>query len=280
MRCSHFCCDTNFLRAGAGAEASRHIERQLLCPSIERLQRLSCAELGSADVLTGLLAKIGWTGLLLEPRDLAMVLLGLAHHSKPRNESLRFVSTEPANGWAAAHAAAFLQRLHGGSLHGLLVASGRSEPTPSPPMRTLMGQLNLTLRGAHAFDARNESALVTHLLAHRHARHSVSHSLAPATRYLPAGWEEWPPPPPFDVCLRASGRLDAAALVETDWRRSRLAAWCVQFAFYGEREASLLAAYAQGAGAHGVAHQAGNFTIMTSPRSEGAGEDEPRPEAE
>ena len=267
---------------GFGAGPNKAAERMFLCPNLLRIQKASCAELVSVEVLAEILAsvarspvccKLKWSGLILDPHDLAAVLLELAARRTDHGPSLRFITTDTGNGWVASLAAAYLQRLHGGVFNGLMLSASKSEWSQSGTTRMLTKMLNLTLRHTLAFDGRNDSSLMSFK---PQTRSSLSGSFyASATSYLPRGWEAWSLPPPFDVCLRVSGRLDTDAIIEQDWRRGGLAAWCGQYAFYGARTSALAVAYEEIAGTHSVAHKAGNFTIVTSSRTWAHGQPNP-----
>ena len=214
--------------AGFGAGPNKAAERQYLCPGLAAIQAASCEDLASVDALSAALRRIAvapvcctlkWTGLLQDPLELASALIGLATHAHPEAAGLRFVSSNSGNGWVPCIAAAYLQRVHGGSFNGLALSLSKSEWSNSPATRVIMRMLNLTWRHAGIFDARNESALMSYRPQTRSSLFGAFSS--PATAFLPSGWEAWPDAAPFDVCLRvhaSSGAVpDTDAAISQDW---------------------------------------------------------------
>ena len=156
-----------------------------------------------------------WTGLLQDPLELASALVGLATHARPE-AALRFVSSNSGNAWVPCIAAAYLQRVHGGSFNGLALSLSKSEWSNSPATRVLMKMLNLTWRHAGVFNARNESALMSY---RPQTRSSLSGPFfSPATAFLPPDWEAWAETPPFDACLHVhSSGSDMETVISQDW---------------------------------------------------------------
>ena len=229
---------------------------------------------------------------------MALLLLKLGKMIAPRSKPFRFVASHSANAWLALLIAVYLQRVHGGELHGLLTADGKSEWMHAGDVRTLMRQVGLSYRMTARFDALAELALLSVNPAPN--RLIMPAAFTPARAILPRRWEG--APPPFAACVRIGTPLDVNALL-ADF--GRLGEHCETFAYWsgppggGERltaseaegdEASsadvqtsraassagsassgspangafFLSAFEKAAG-HGVrasAHRAGNWTVL------------------
>jgi hypothetical protein len=125
-------------KTGFGSAGSNKFSHgTVLCPALVSIQNASCSDLGSATALSALLervaaeplcCKVGWAGMQQGARELALLLVRLGHMvDVPTREPLRLTATHSGNAWLALVVAAYLQRVHGGLLHGLLVHDGKSE---------------------------------------------------------------------------------------------------------------------------------------------------------
>ena len=154
------------------AGSNRFSHGMVLCPGLRALQAASCSTLASPDAVAAIVeditreplcCKVGWAGLEQGSQELALLLvkLGSTVSMPPRGEALRFVATHSGNAWLALVVATYLQRLHGGKLHGLLVAEGKSEWMHAGDVRTLIRQVGLSYRAKDKFEPLPELALLT-----------------------------------------------------------------------------------------------------------------------
>jgi CRP-like cAMP-binding protein len=97
----------------------RQAFEEILGPLQELIERVAAEPL---------CCKVGWAGMQQGARELALLLVRLGHMvDVPTREPLRLTATHSGNAWLALVVAAYLQRVHGGLLHGLLVHDGKSE---------------------------------------------------------------------------------------------------------------------------------------------------------
>ena len=262
------------------AGQNRYSHGQVLCPGLLAVQNASCATLSSpetvAELVSGiarepLCCRIGWAGLSQGALELATLLVRLGHilHT-PRTEALRFVAMHAGNGWLALVVSVYLQRIHGGALHGLLVGDGKSEWSHAGDVRTLMRQVGLSYRMTAKFEAMPELALLS--VDPKPNRLIMPISFTPARAVLPRRWEG-SNIPPFGACIRVGSPLEVNDLT-ADF--GRLAPYCHTFSFWagparsggGERSASNVGLHLEAfkhAGAQlAEAHRAGNWTILSA----------------
>ena len=177
--------------------------------------------------------RLAWSGLPShrDARELADLLVGLGVTLTTQRgpaQPLRYVATNAGNGWVAMATAAYLQRVHGGSLHGLVVGDGKSEWAQSGDARKLQRMLGLSYRMTAWFEADAELALLSHDPAPN--RMIMPHIATFARALLPPHLHA-DGVPPFDACLRVGAPLSTEAL-HADWARGGLAAHCRTFAFW------------------------------------------------
>jgi hypothetical protein len=274
---------------GFGAAGSNKFSHgQVLCPGLRALQNASCATLSSVHAVAALIApvarepvccKLGWAGMAQGSHELAVAMVQIARLSLsglPRSEPVRFVATNAGNGWLALVVATYLQRVHGGSLHGLLVGDGKSEWAQAGDVRKLMYMVGLSYRKTLAFDPLAELALLNVSPAPNRA--IMPHADRRARALLPRRWVGRPTP--FSVCLRVGSPLDLEGL-SRDF--GGLAPVCRLLGFWsgpsggGERVVSTedrmsqlrfpganfhLDAFASAGALRPSAHRAGNWTLL------------------
>ena len=218
------------------AGSNRFSHGTVLCPGLRALQAASCSTLGDAGALATLLTpianeplccKVGWAGVQQSAEEMAHLLIGFANTLRvPRSDPLRYVATHSGNGWLSLVIAVYLQRVHGGLLHGLLVAEGKSEWMHAGDVRLLLRQAGLSYRAADKFEPLPELALLT--ADPRPNRLIGSIPWTAARALLPPQFEG--SATPFGACLRiGSGANDAVKVLEDV---GLLAPYCRAFAFY------------------------------------------------
>ena len=221
--------------------------------------------------------RLGWAGMAQGAHELATELVELARLvSLPRAQPLRFVATHAGNAWLALVVATYLQRLHGGKLHGLLVGGGKSEWAQASDVRKLMAMVGLSYRKTPSFEPRAELALLSHNPAPN--RMIAPHADRRARAVMPPRWKG--ETEPFSVCVRLGAPLDLDGLM-SDF--AELAPVCRIMSFWsgpgggGERISSEeetasrlripgasfhLKSFARAGALRPSAHRAGNWTIL------------------
>ena len=271
-------CDSLGLAVtGFGSGPNKLAVRTGLCPTLLAIGNATCSDLGSPSALSRILepaarashcCKLQWSGIWNTPTELAAVLIHLVEHQRHGADARthRFVSTNSGNGWVSCIFAAYLSRYHGVLLHGLAVNGGKSEWTMSGDTRHLYLALGLAFRGAPAFDAEADAALMAHDADDAKPRSSIMPtSYMPARALLPTSWVG--APPPFHTCVRIGNTFDLAG-IETFF--SQLAAWCRDLVVWTgspieAQRANVSAAWSRYAPWESRAHRVGNFTVLSSP---------------
>lgn len=252
-----------------------------LCESVLRqIQRSSCKDLLDVHALAAMLLPVKAPSLAAlvrasrspsrfmsfmehDPHELAQLLVSLATSAPLGNgpeASLRFVSTNSNNGFAATIAATYLRRIQHTAFHGLAVHSVKAEWATSHGMRSLLVQSNLTWRGTNervrVFDAPAEAALMSHS---PRTRSPLSHSsLVPAVRFLPEDWHQWPRARSFDLCVRF-GAFDQDAIYRDAGMLFH--SWCQTIVWHGTLTSNLTFALGLTSPAASM-RRAGNFTVI------------------